>query len=161
MTTKSHSSRRSYVCDQCYRCKVQCSKEQPSCKRCQKADRPCTYSLGLWKGRSRDLQRGSQDKEKSIEPTTKTGSKDPNQQGTRIGHAATVPADFEITDTQRSFNNFRLQDEHAITVRRAETSQSSANPDRRAESNLFPTIRAKSLFPGHHYMVSPKLESWS
>lgn len=53
MASDHGRSKRSYVCDQCYRCKVKCSKEQPSCRRCQQAGRACTYSLGLWKGQPR------------------------------------------------------------------------------------------------------------
>ena len=48
------SSRSLLVCDQCYRCKVKCNKERP-CERCSSINRPCTYSLGLWKGRPKGI----------------------------------------------------------------------------------------------------------
>lgn len=47
----------SYVCDQCYRCKVKCSREQQSCTRCLQNNRSCTYSLRLWKGQPRNSLR--------------------------------------------------------------------------------------------------------
>jgi hypothetical protein len=57
------SSHQSYVCDQCYRCKVKCNREQPSCHRCQENNRSCTYSLGMWKGQPKSSHRKRQEKE--------------------------------------------------------------------------------------------------
>jgi hypothetical protein len=70
----SHSPRsgretqQSYVCDQCYRCKVKCSREKPSCTRCQRSNRSCTYSLGMWKGQPKSSQRKHRERELDNHP---------------------------------------------------------------------------------------------
>ncbi|KAF2404532.1 hypothetical protein EJ06DRAFT_526610 [Trichodelitschia bisporula] len=50
------------ACDQCYRCKVRCSGERPTCERCQRNNSACTYSTGKPLGKPK----GSKNKVKRL-----------------------------------------------------------------------------------------------
>jgi hypothetical protein len=45
------------ACDQCYRCKLRCSRTQPACHRCQGNGSACTWSMGKWLGKPKGTKR--------------------------------------------------------------------------------------------------------
>jgi hypothetical protein len=56
--SKRPSQYASRSCDQCYRCKLRCTGEHPTCSRCKQAKKTCTYSTG--KAKRKEKEEGSE-----------------------------------------------------------------------------------------------------
>lgn len=57
------------ACDQCYRCKLRCSRTQPACHRCQGIGSACTWSMGKWLGKPKSTKRKVDDGKEQAELT--------------------------------------------------------------------------------------------
>ncbi|WQF81101.1 Putative zn(2)Cys(6) fungal-type DNA-binding domain-containing protein [Colletotrichum destructivum] len=76
------------ACDQCYRCKLKCTREKPSCQRCMSSGRSCSYSLGLWKGRPKGTSKRTQTSQSNRRSPTPSPSS--LQQPGEKGHSETL-----------------------------------------------------------------------